>query len=67
MILPVVNNENGIITFTQEELTDILRQSYNEGYEDGCTDTYMQCISKMSDDALNKPHKKYEKKQQLNG
>ena len=60
MIVPY-KEENGNVVMSVEQfgqLTNRIKdESYAQGYEDGCHDTYMQCVANISNAAINKNSK----------
>ena len=64
---PVKINENGDIIMSMEEWWNITQKIYAEGYQDGCADTYAQCVARLSSDALKVKEPQPKTKQRLNG
>lgn len=66
MIYPTVKiNDDGNIVMTMEEWYEVTQKVYAEGYQDGCADTYAQCVAQLSSDALKVKEPKSKAKQRL--
>jgi len=65
MIIPIhLIDDNGNVVMSREEFTELCNQirkdAYAEGYEDGCSDTYMQCIADITHTSMTRKENMYD-------